>query len=246
MNKLKSLIVLSLMLLVGGQMMGQTHGTMYLGASFPMKDYGDGNSFTGTALGSLDKDGGAGIGFNTGLKWDFGVGVPGLSVMLSVDGLYNGPSADMKDYYKSLQQDWETWCDNVSVTSPKQFNIPAMLGLKYCFYLNPQFGIYAEGGVGGNLRLITDYTQKGTSKVLKLKNNVNYDFESAIGFAWQAGVGIEVSKNLVIDCSFYDLGGVDVKGELSSVTEGVEIPTQIFEHGTLHPVMVLARIGFRF
>lgn len=246
MNKLFKVFSMAIMLIIGGQAMAQTHGTMFLGASFPMEDFGNGISFAETALGSLDKDGGAGIGFNTGLKWDFGVGVPGLSVLLSVDGLYNGPSADMKDYYKSLQQEWETWCDNVTVTSPKYINVPAMLGLKYCFYLNPQFGIYAEGGAGGNLRFITDYTQKGSSKIMKLKNNAEYDFESALSFAWQAGLGIEVSKKLVISCSLYDLGSADVKGELSSVTEGIEMPTKSFEHGTLHPVMVLGRIGFRF
>lgn len=246
MNKLFKVFAMAVMLIMGGQAMAQTHGTMFLSASFPMKDYGDGTSFAGTALGNNDKDGGAGIGFNTGLKWDFGVGVPGLSVTLSVDGFYNGPNADMKDYYKSVQKDWESWCDNVTVTSPKYINVPAMLGLKYCLYLNSQFGIYAEAGAGGNWRFITDYTQKGTSKVLKLKNNTEYDFESALGFAWQAGLGIEVSKKLVIGCSLYDLGSADVKGELSGVAEGVNVPATNFEHGSLHPVMVLGRIGFKF
>ena len=246
MNKLFKVFAMAVMLIMGGQAMAQTHGTMFFGVSFPMKDFGDGSNFTGTALGSLDKDGGAGIGFNGGLKWDFGVGVPGLSVMLSIDGFYNGPSADLKSYYKTVQTDMETWCDNVTVTSPKYINAPAMLGLKYCFYLNSQFGIYAEAGAGGNWRFITDYTQKGTSKILKLKNTTEYDFENALSFAWQAGVGIEVSKKLIIGCSLYDLGGADVKGELSNVAEGVTMPTASFEHGTLHPMIVLGRIGFKF
>lgn len=246
MKKLVKMFALAVILIVCSQTMAQTHGTMFLGASFPMNDFGDGDRFIETALGGNDDDGGAGIGFNAGLKWDFGVGVPGLSVLLSIDGLYNGPSADLKDDYKSVERDWETWCDNVTVSSSKYINVPAMLGLRYCYYLNSNFGIYVEGGAGGNMRFITDYTQKGTSKVLKLKNNTVYDYENAFSFAWQAGLGIEVSKNLVIGCSFYDLGKADVRGEKSSVVEGVNVPTVDFVQGTLHPMMIVGRIGFRF
>lgn len=247
MNRLLKVFAMATMLVLGGQAMAQTtHGAMFLGASFPMNDFGDGDGFIETALGGNDDDGGAGIGFNAGLKWDFGVGVPGLSVLLSIDGLYNGPSADLKNDYKAVERDWETWCDNVTVTSPKYINVPAMLGLRYCYYLNPSFGIYLEGGAGGNMRFITDYTQKGSSKVLKLKNNIVYDYENAFSFAWQAGLGIEVSKNLVIGCSFYDLGNTEVRGEKSSVVEGVNVPTVDFVQGPLHTVMILGRIGFRF
>lgn len=246
MKKLVKVFALAVMMVMCGQAMAQSHGTMFLGASFPMGDFGDGDEFLETALGNNYDDGGAGIGFNAGLKWDFGIGVRGLNVLLSVDGLYNGPSADLKDDYKSMERDLESWCDNVTVASPRYINVPVMLGLRYCYYLNPQLGIYAEGGAGGNMRFITDFTQKGSSKVLKLKNSSIYDFESVFGFAWQAGLGIEVSKNLVIGCSFYDLGKADVKGEVTSVVEGVSVPTVDFENGTLHPTMILARIGFRF
>ena len=82
--------------------------------------------------------------------------------------------------------------------------------------------------------------------MFNLKNSCVYDYEKALTFAWQAGVGIEVSKSLVIGCSFYDLGGAPVKGELKTMVEGVNMPTADFEYGTDHPVMVLGRLGFRF
>ena len=233
MKKLVKVFALAVMLVMSGHAMAQSHGTMFLGVSFPTGDFGDGDEFLETALGSLNDEGGAGTGFNAGLKWDFGV-------------FYNGPSADLKDNYKLVQRDLESWCDNVSVVSPKYINVPAMLGLRYCYYLNPQLGIYAEGGAGCNMRFITDYTKKGTSKVLKLKNSSVYDYENAFSFAWQVGLGIEVSKNFVIGCSFYDLGSSYVKGEMNNVVEGVTAPTKDFEYGLLHPTMVLARIGFRF
>ena len=79
-----------------------------------------------------------------------------------------------------------------------------------------------------------------------LKNSYNYDYETAFSLAWQAGIGIEVSKNLVIGCSVYDMGSAPVKGELSSIVEGIEAPTASFEYGEAHPMMLVGRIGFKF
>lgn len=246
MKKLAKVFALAFLMVLGGQAMAQTHGYMSLGASFPMSEFADGTTFTNTALGSNYDDGGAGIGFNLGLKWYFGVGVKGLNVMLSADGFYNGPNGDMKDYYKKTKNDMESLCDNVSVSSPKYINVPAMLGMNYIYYINDQFGIFAEAGVGGNMRFITDYNVKGASKVLGLKNTATYDYETAFSLAWQAGIGIEVSKNLVISCGVYDMGKAPVKGEFSSMVEGVEAPTTSFEYGEAHPFMLVGRIGFKF
>lgn len=250
MNKFKTLI-LSLLLVVGVQAMAQTqsqkHGYMFISAAFPTGDFAKGDDFSALALGSnAYNEGGAGVGFNVGLKWDFNVGVPGLGVMLSLDGFFNGPNADMKDFYKNVKSLSEIENNNVTVRSPKYINVPAMLGVNYCYYLNPQFGLYAEAGLGGNLRFITNYTVKGTGKVSNKKNSVTYDYNSALSFAYQLGLGIEVSKSLVIGFSYYDLGKADVKGEFSSVLAGNDVPSTSFEYASLHPMMLLGRIGFRF
>lgn len=243
MKKLSKVFALAVMLILGGQAMAQTHGTMYLSAAFPMSDFASVNQLSSTALwgGENDNYGGAGIGFNAGLKWDFGIGVRGVSVVLSVDGIYNGPNAEMKECYKDLKETYDLLSSNITMTTPKYVNVPAMLGLRYTFYLNPQFGIYAEGGVGGNARFITNYTAKYTD-LLGVKHNEVYEYNTAFSFAYQAGLGIEVSRNLVIGCSLYNLGAAPVKGSYSvDNVDNVE-----FEHGTLEPVMVLGRIGFRF
>ena len=248
MNKLLKVFAMTVMLVLGGQAMAQTHGTMFLGASFPMGDFGKVNNLSSTALWGDEYQtfGGAAIGFNAGLKWDFGIGIPGIAVILSVDGFYNGPSADMKECYKNLENGTDYLNNEVDQTTPKYINVPAMLGLRYTFRLNPQLAIYAEGAAGGNARFITDYTMKYTD-LLNTKHTDTKVFSTAYTFAYQAGLGIEVSKNLVIGCSFYNLGGAIVKGN------GTNKPSIIngsgsydFEHGTLNPTMVLGRIGFRF
>ena len=89
MKKIKTMVLLSFLLIVGGQMMGQTRGAMYLGVSIPRGDFATFDGFNDFALTSVDAtQGGANIGFNAGIKWYFNVGVQGLGVMLSADGIY--------------------------------------------------------------------------------------------------------------------------------------------------------------
>ena len=246
MNKLFKVFAMAVMLIMGGQAMAQTHGTMFLGASFPMGDFEKVNGLSSTALWGDENQtfGGAAIGFNAGLKWDFGTGIPGIAVILSVDGFYNGPSADMKECYKEVVNIADYLNGDVDQTTPKYINVPAMLGLRYTFNLTPQLAIYAEGAAGGNARFITDYTLKYTD-LLNVKHTDTESFSTAYTFAYQAGLGIEVSRNLVIGCSFYNLGGATVKGE-GTIKPSLSNGTYDIERGTLKPVMVLGRIGFRF
>ncbi len=250
MKKLVKVCTLAVVMLLCGQTMAQTRGVMSLGASFPMKDYADFDGFNEFALMSHDEDdGGAGIGFNAGLKWYFNMGVKGLGVMLSVDGLYNGPCPDLKTAYR----DKEVEMNNVFKydATPKYINVPAMLGLNYIFHFNPNFGLYVEAGAGGNLRLITDLA--ATTRQDDTKIVVNNDYDKAFTFAYQAGIGFEVAKNLVIGCSFYDLGKAQVKGEETIVTKNTvagntnsTTKNQFNTFGTVHPYFIMARIGFSF
>lgn len=249
MKKLVKVFTLAVALLLCGQTMAQTRGVLSLGASFPMKDFAEFESFDEFALMSYDEDdAGAGLGFNLGVKWYFNVGVKGLGVMLSIDGLYNGPCQNLKAAYRNS----EIELNNSGTTfkydaTPKYINVPAMLGLNYIIRFNPNLGLYLEAGAGGNLRFITDMTTTAKSDATKVVTNNHYD--KALTFAWQAGAGFEVAKNLVIGCSFYDLGKASVNmTETKKVVSGdnVSETSGYKELGTVHPIMVLGRIGFCF
>lgn len=256
MNKIKSLMILSLMLFVGGQMMGQSHGALYLGASFPMEKYAEFDGFNEFALTSDGEDGGAGIGFNAGLKWYFNVGVKGLNVMLSVDGFYNGPNANLKEKYRNNDSDFVGHYISGSFSyksTPKYINVPAMLGINYIYNFNPNFGIYIEGGAGANLSFITAKETEGRLEILGLEKKVvtTQKYDNVVSFAWQAGVGFEVAKNFRIGCSFYNLGKVNVKGDETVKTTGIidnstSTETHYNTFGQLNPMMILGRIGFSF
>lgn len=252
MKKLVKMFALAVMMIVCSQAMAQTRGTMFLGASFPLKDYADFDGFDDFALVSNnidDDDAGAAIGFNAGLKWYFNVGVKGLDVMLSLDGFYNGPNSDLKTAYRNNEGSIGGQIIGAGFeykSTPKNINVPVMLGLNYMYHLNPNFGIFIEAGAGGNLRLITDmeYVTKSHVWIFETNTKVTYNYDKAFGFAYQVGAGIEVAKNLVIGCSFYDLGKAEVKGE--RIVRGDSNSPYAETWGTMHPVMILGRVGFSF
>ena len=260
MNKLFKVFAMAVILMMGGQAMAQSRGAMFLSATFPMKDYAkyDG-SFYDFALTSQYKDvcdAGAGVGFNAGLKWYYNVGVKGLGVFLSVDGFYNGPTKELKNAYRDQEGEISGSFMGGKFSynaTPKYINVPGMLGLNYIYPINSNLNIYVEAGAGGNLRLITDMESvtDGTLFGVETKITETQEYEKAFSFAYQAGLGFVVAKNLVIGCSFYDLGSATVESKHTLKTKTLSDNNTTTEvgypsHGTIHPIMVLGRIGFSF
>ena len=259
MKKLVKVFALAALMIMGGQAMAQTRGAMFLSGAFPLKDYADFDGFDDFALTSFDldaDDGGAGIGFNVGLKWYFNVGVKGLGVMLSVDGIYNGPNGDLKTAYRNAEsQAGNQWVGGSFTynSTPKYINVPAMLGLNYIYHFNPNLGIYVEAGAGGNLRFITAMETVGKGNIGNIESQVTttQKYDNAFSFAYQVGAGFEVAKNLVVGVSFYDLGKAQVKGDQIVKTKSIinnETTTNnnYNTYGTIRPVMIMGRIGFSF
>ena len=259
MKKTFSLIALAVMLFMGGQAMAQTRSAIFLGASFPVKNYAVFNDFNDFALTSTDTDdAGAGIGANVGFKWYFNVGVKGLGIMLSADGLYNGPNANLKTAYREKETNYDGQFIDGSFkynAKPQYINVPIMLGLNYIYYVNTSFGIYAEAGLGGNMRFITkmETLEKGNLSDAVIKVITTQGYDMGFGFAYQAGIGIEVARNFMIGCSFYDLGKTIVKGEGTTYTRTTigddassKTENSYNTFGTVHPMMILGRIAFCF
>lgn len=239
MNKLVKVFALAAAMVFCGQAVAQTRGAMFLSAAFPMKDYAEYDD--GFALISDEDDAAASLGFNAGVKWYFNMGVPGLGVLLSIDGFYNGLNDGAKNFYKNRENALDLLGNNVTISTPKYFNVPVMLGLNYMHHFNSNLGLFIEAGAGGNARFITSYSES-YKDVLSEKHTGNVNYETALSFAFQVGAGLEVAKNLVIGCSFYNLGKAPVKAEKT----GNIITTPMPNESSIRPMMILARIGFSF
>lgn len=258
MKKLVKVFALAALMMLGGQAMAQVYrGALFLGASFPMNEFASFSSFDEYALMKMEaNDAGAAVGFNTGVKLYFNVGLEGLSAMVSADGFYNGQNADLKAAFRDNESSYnygELLNGSFKYEeTPKYFNLPIMVGLNYLYHFNPNFGFFIEAGAGGNFGFITDLGTMTKGQFLGQERiyRDNTDYDNTFTFAYQAGVGFEVAKNLVISCSLYNLGNADVKAELThkviinqdSATDSKEYKT----YGTIHPVMIVGRIGFNF
>lgn len=247
MNKLFKVFALAALMVFGGQAMAQSsNGTMFLGASFPVGHFnnGDFDTWSLTDENLASRNGGASIGGNVGLKWNFGVGVPGLSVMLSADGFYNGLNADLKEYFyeRDIELKNNQLVSSYVLSRPRYVNVPVMVGLNQVFYLTPSFAVYFEGGLGANARIITKYNET-IKYVGNVTTTTEYKYRTAFSFAYQFGLGFEVSKKFVIGTSFYDLGASKVLAERTVPVFGTD--TYKNEKG-VRPMMMLVRIGFKF
>ena len=259
MNKVVRILILSAMLFMGGQAMAQFNGAFFLGAGLPTGDFGkfdNLNNMTTMSLNEADTYAGAGIGFNAGVKWYFNVGVKGLGAMLSIDGFYNGANPDLKTAYRNAEGESggtiASGSFNYSAT-PKFINVPAMLGLNYIYAINGQLGVFAQAGIGGNMRIITDLESVAKGELLGVESTIttNQDFDNAFCLAYQVGGGFEIARNLVVGVSYYDFGTARVKGEQTvktSSSAGGNSPstTNYRELGTAHPSMLVLRLGFSF
>ena len=249
MKKFATMFVLSLLMVWGGQAMAQTKGYLSLSAAFPMGKYakGDINEWALTNASLDSRYAGASIGANVGLKMCFGVGVPGLSVMLSADGFFNGLNNNLKEHFDQHEIDLKNnpLISSFTVNRPRYFNVPIMAGLNHIVYFSPSgsFGMYFEAAVGANARFITDNYESIKYAANVATTTTNYDYKTAFSFAYQVGIGFEAAKSFVFGVSFYDLGASKVTAERTLPIVGTDIYKN--EKG-VRPQMLLARIGFKF
>ena len=103
------------------------------------------------------------------------------------------------------------------------------------------------------MRFITQMESVGTLNILGVESSVKttQKYDNAFTFAFQAGLGFEIARNLRIGCSFYNLGKAEVKGDetvrTTTINNNVSNTDNTYRtFGSVQPIMVLGRIGFSF
>jgi opacity protein-like surface antigen len=247
MKKLSTLIIAAILMFAGSQLFAQTNIYLNLGGAIPNGDFAEGEiSKSGIDWGLFDddKDGGAGLGFNVGLKFNIATGINGLRAMITLDGIYNGLNSELREYFSDLIDDVEDDYKEFELTTQKYLNIPAMAGVNYTYNFNNKFGLFAEAGLGPNLRIITKYERYEESTSRKTTTTIEYD--PKISLAYQVGAGIELSKRITIGIDYYNLGSAKVKYEYTRKVK----PDGSTDHNNdtfkrITPTMVMLRVGFK-
>ena len=246
MKKLSTLIIAVMLMFAGSQLLAQTNVYLNLSGALPTGDFADGDEDDWGLMGE-DNEGGAGFGFNVGLKFNIATGVKGLRAMITLDGIYNGLNSDLRDAFEDVIEAGEDRYDEFEFTTPKYINIPVMGGVNYTYNFNNKFGIYGEAGLGANLRLITKMESYIETSYQKATTTFQYDPKFSL--AYQLGAGIELSNRFTIRINFYDLGDPKVKGKISEKVKytggGSDSDSEKFTWKRIRPTMVMLRVGFK-
>ena len=260
---MKKVIALAAIILGGATAASAQNGvTVRIGGSFPVGTFSQGTEAKELALSTPEATfGGAGIGFNAGLKYQLEV-VKNLGIFATADFFYNGLNNDTKDQINigdDIKDAIPVEGIEASSTIPSYMNVPIMLGLNYSFLNIRNIALWAEAGAGVNLGKITKMATEINAEV-PLIGNINgsttttYDMSTT--FAWQAGVGVCLGRNLSLGVHYYNLGSSVVNSE-TVVDTNVEKLGSInidnilgengkFTTGKLNPSMIVARLGYTF
>ena len=245
MKKLSTLIIAAILMFAGSQLFAQTNIYLNLSGAIPNGDFADGDENEWGLLGE-DYEGGAGIGFNVGLKFNIATGVNGLRAMITFDGIYNGLNSELRDAFEDAIETGEDNYKEYELTTPKYINIPVMGGVNYTYNFNNKFGLFAEAGLGPDLHIITkmeEYREQGSAK-----RTDTWEYDPKISLAYQVGGGIELSRRITIGVSFYNLGKGKVKGKHSykvKDTGSSYSDSDPFSWKRITPTIVMLRVGFK-
>lgn len=246
MKRFFTLIIAATLMFAGSQLFAQTNVYLNLSGALPTGDFKDGDEHNWGLL-TEDYEGGAGMGFNAGLKFNIATGVNGLRAMITLDGIYNGLNSDLRDAFEDAVEEGEDHYDEFELTTPKYINIPVMGGANYTYHFSNTVGLYAEAGIGANLHLVTSMKSYLESSYGKM--TTTYEYDPKISLAYQVGAGIELSRRFTIGINFYNLGAAKVKGKVSEKVKytggGSDSDSEKFTLKRITPTILMLRFGIK-
>lgn len=224
--------------------------TVRVGGNFPVGAFGQGDNTAELALSSTEATlGGSAIGFNAGLKYQFGV-AGNLSAFATADFFYNGLKGDIKEEWKG---------DNENITLPSYMNIPVMLGLNYTLLDIIGTTLWVEAGAGANFCNITKSAVEINEEIfgVSLSGSAKSVYDLSTTFAWQAGIGVCFDNTVTLGLHYYGFGKSEIKGETvidanaSTGIGNIDLNDILgeegnFAFGKLNPSMVVVRLGYTF
>lgn len=238
---------MGVMLFVGSQLFAQSDIYVNLGAAIPVGNFAAGDNQT-FALLNNDTEAGAGFGVAAGLKINFNTKVKGLGVIASLDGIYNGLNAEMRDYLQDLADHYDSqFSRDFTLKSPSYLNFPVMAGLRYTYGINAKTSIYGEAALGANLRVITNLELSGKSE--SYRETLTYIYNSAFGFAYQLGAGVNLTDKISLGLNYYNLGTAKVSGKMTdkqTYNYNTTNNSEKFKLKRITPSLVMIRLGYRF
>lgn len=225
----KKFLLIAVMMLTSIGAFAQTQFSIYAGGAFPMGKFKEGelknkepNKWV--LMDEKGTNGFAGIGFNVGVDIMFPIAsVDGLGIIVGADFFYNGYNSELKDWFNDLSDnDDDDDKDGYEMTvshKPRFMNIPLMVGARYNYNINDGFGIFAEAGVGANLRMISsfkmDYSYSDPYYGYEEEGSTELTYNKAVTFSFKLGAGVMLAEHFSIGLDYYALGSAKVTGKIN-------------------------------
>ena len=248
----------------------QAQFSLYGGGAFPMGklkagELKDQYPAKWALMAEKGDQGYAGIGFNVGMDIMFPLNsVDGLGITLGADFFYNSYNSELKDWVSKIIDDGEDYSESFSFKKPRIMNVPIMLGARYLYEVSDDFGIFAEAGLGVNLRFISQlkmeyeyedyyYSYNYGYVNYNVEESLTYKYKTAASFAFKVGAGIMLAEHFSIGVDYYALGSAKVKADMTykysddDPYEPLEdVDTEKFKGKALSCSELVLRIGYHF
>lgn len=241
MKKISIVIVALMMMPTFLNAQNEGVGYFAINGLFATGDFGDADANYNSGrirwgLVKEDKKGGAGFGIGLYLGvWPALPNVGGLKFGVDMMFSYWWMNSDIRDFYNDYEDDVN---DNTSIKN-FELKLPHYVLLPFTFGLRYDIGAFhISGGLGYCLNMITNKEEEWKKGGKSHYNNVTYDV-NMFSFAWRIGVGIKISDNTSLIASYYSMGTLKFKGEVSSDSSS----SSEFESET-HPTAFSVALAF--
>ena len=255
--KKKVFLVLAIAGMMASVASAQSNFTLKLGGAFPNGDFADGDANRWGLVGRYP-DGGAGTGINIGGEWGFKVsGMEHLTGVFSIDVFYNGLNEDLRDDVDDERDRLDDNYDDYSMSTPKYFNVPIMVGLNYARAISQQYAIYGQAAVGVNARYITPFSVETENRVsygnvsYRVTESMKTSFNMTFSFGYRIAAGITMNGKYSLEVGYYNLGAGKVKGVIEAESRNASgngsrySDTEKFSNKSITPALITLRLGIK-
>lgn len=215
----KLLFAMVLTAATGCGIMAQSTFGLRVGAGVLYDDFGK-TGATGSGAGqqeSADRGKSTSVGFSFGAEWGYQIkAVDGLSVVISLDGVYNGPTRELNENFRKEYDRVTGMGVGMTIVKPSFFNFPLMLGAKYSYEPLPGIGIYNAVAAGANLRCTTPITFEYTYSETYGTVHLTYKdvFAPTVTFAFRLSSGILFDERYSVELGYLSLGTGTAESEI--------------------------------
>lgn len=243
----------------------KSNWSFFLGGSYAIGDFGDvdikNNDWA--LISPNSTKGGAGLGFDLGISYLKPLGNGKTSLLLGVDFLYSFVNTSVRNNIRNLQVEASNVFQKAEFTNPSFMNMPILAGLHHEESIGGNFKAYFEAQLGIALRWINDRSGelRGASAPFTIgpwDNLTDYSytdhFYSTPGLAFRIAVGMVMEEHWLVDFGFLYLGKFNLEGyeDYEITTAAAYLTPSVtsngsagFSAGTINPLMLVLRLGYR-